>query len=282
MQAAQRAPRKEAPPNVSVDVALRCEVLGPLVMSGSGGPIALPRGRAAALVCWLALRQGQAVAPRALAELLWPSVLEGAQGPGDHLGALGALASRVRAALGGPYPAGQGLALDKAGYRLVLEPGALDAAAFEHLVSDGLRRGTSERDGSAAESLSAALALWRGEPYAELALHPLALVEVTRLRLLHMAATEELNGIRLAGPVDYQLVADLEAMTWRHPERERLWRQLALALYRSGRQVEALRVFARCRRAMGGVAEVLAPESVRLERAIARQDPTLEDGELTD
>ncbi|MGH9132085.1 MAG: BTAD domain-containing putative transcriptional regulator, partial [Acidimicrobiales bacterium] len=81
---------------------------------------------------------------------------------------------------------------------------------------------------------------------------------------------------------DYQLVADLEAMTWRHPERERLWRQLALALYRSGRQVEALRVLARCRRAMGGVAEVLAPESVRLERAIARQDPTLEDGELTD
>jgi DNA-binding SARP family transcriptional activator len=222
------------------------------------------------LLSWLVARANQPVGFGEAADMLWSD-----SPPVDPVRAVRGMVRRIRQAVGD-----QGVVTVPGGYLLRAATGEIDARIFEQRIDEGVALLRRERRDEAETPLRAALGLWRGEPHPELQHHPVALGEITHLWLLRLAATEHLIGIRLTRPVDYELVADLESLTARHPERERLWRQLALALYRTGRQAEALRVFARLRLAAPGGPRTADSPTARLEHAISAQDPALELGEL--
>src|SRR5919204_595850 len=126
------------------------------------------------------------------------------------------------------------------GYRVRIEPDALDLERFERLVAEGrdaLAGGDAERS---ADALREALALWRGEPLAELGEGPFAQRECTRLEELRLAALEERVEADLQLGRHARLVPELERLVREHPLRERLRGQLMLALYRCGRQADGL------------------------------------------
>ncbi|MDX6473737.1 MAG: hypothetical protein QOK22_2553 [Gaiellaceae bacterium] len=157
-------------------------------------------------------------------------------------------------------------------YELRLDGDALDAALFERLVADAGRLPLAE----SAEVLREALALWRGPALADVAELRLARTEAARLEEIQLAATESRIEAEVAlGRSDH--IAELEALVARHPLRERLRAQLMLALYRNGRQADALAVYARTRELLVGELGIEpGPELRRLERAILEQDPELE------
>ena len=129
---------------------------------------------------------------------------------------------------------------------------------------------------SAAQKLRRALALWRGPPLAELAYEPFAQAEIVRLEELRWAALEQRIDADLAAGRHTELVGELEALIAEHPLRERLRCQLMLALYRSGRQAEALDVYRHARRELSEQLGLEPGEELkRLEQAILRQDPAL-------
>src|SRR6185295_6378022 len=129
------------------------------------------------------------------------------------------------------------------GYVLRVEPGACDLERFEALALEGrtaLEAGDAAR---ASERLSAALALWRGPAFAEFTTEPFAATEAMRLEELHLTCIEQRIEAELSLGHHAALIGDLEALTRRHPLRERLHSQLMLALYRAGRQAEALAAY---------------------------------------
>src|SRR5438552_90027 len=129
---------------------------------------------------------------------------------------------------------------------------------------------------AAAETLRSALALWRGPALADLAWEPFAQGEIVRLEELRVAALEDRIDADLALGRHGQLVGELERLASEHPLRERLRGQLMLALYRSGRQADALAVYQRARRTLVEELGIEPGESLRkLERAILEQDPAL-------
>jgi len=162
------------------------------------------------------------------------------------------------------------------GYRLVVEPAAVDLFEFIRLSAEG-RAALAARDAAgAAERLRAALALWRGPPLADLAWEPFAQSEIVRLDELRLAALEDRIDADLALGRHGQLVGELEGLVAEHPLRERLRAQLMLALYRSGRQADALAVYQRARRTLVDELGIEPGESLRkLERAILAHDPSL-------
>ncbi|MBA2360258.1 MAG: winged helix-turn-helix domain-containing protein, partial [Actinobacteria bacterium] len=172
---------------------------------------------------------------------------------------------------------GDRLVTRSGGYMLELEPGALDLDRFQALAGEGrelLARGEARR---AAELLGAALALWRGPALVDFSYEPFAQTEIQRLEELRLTALEDRIEADLALGRHAQLVAELEALVLEHPLRERLRGQLMLALYRSGRQGEALEVYREARELL--VSELgiePGPGLQELHRAILNQDPALE------
>ncbi len=159
------------------------------------------------------------------------------------------------------------------GYLLRVAPGQLDAERFEHLVEEARRGGPA----AAADRLREALALWRGTPLPEFAFDSFAQTEIGRLEELRIAALEERLEADLALGRQAELVGELEVLVREHPLRERLRGQLILALYRSGRQAEALAAYQDTRRVL--VEELgiePGPRLQQLEKAILLQDPALE------
>jgi DNA-binding SARP family transcriptional activator len=155
------------------------------------------------------------------------------------------------------------------GYRLAVEPDALDLDRFERLVGSARGLDAEER----AERLREALALWRGEPLAEVAFQPFALPEVRRLEELRLATLEDRIDADLACERYAGLVSELEALVGRHPLRERVRGQLMLALYHSGRQGDALAAYQDARRAL--VDELglePSPQLQELQAQILRQE----------
>src|SRR6266508_1238817 len=199
-------------------------ILGPLEVHDGSGPVRVPGAKERALLADLLVNAGRVVAADRLVEDLWGEEL-----PGNPANTLQGRVSALRRALG---PAGAGLLLtNPPGYQLAVEPEQLDAARFQRLVAEA--DATAATDGPrAARLLEAALGLWRGAALADFADRPWARTEAARL--------EEL---RLAGGGDAELVGELETLVTAHPLRERLRGQLILALYRSGRQADALRVY---------------------------------------
>jgi DNA-binding SARP family transcriptional activator len=162
-------------------------------------------------------------------------------------------------------------------YTLAVELGELDRDRFERLLGEGRAALAAGDSADAAELLRDALALWRGSPLSDFAYERFAQDEITRLEELHLAALEARIEADLALGRHVELVPELEALVGGHPLREHLRWQLMLALYRAGRQAEALEAYRDARRTL--LAELgIEPGRMlhELERAILSQDPALE------
>ena len=160
---------------------------------------------------------------------------------------------------------------------LVVNPSDFDAALFEELCGEGralLRHG---RPDQARDRFTRALALWRGPPLAEFADQPFARAEAGRLEELRAIAVEDRIAADLALGDHNAVIAELRQLVGEQPLRERPWEQLMLALYRAGRQGDALAAYQRCRETLDeqlGVAP--APALKRMENAILAHDPSLD------
>jgi predicted ATPase/DNA-binding SARP family transcriptional activator len=244
-------------------------ILGPLEVRDGATLVRVPGAKERALLADLVVHAGRVVSADRLIEDLW-----GEDPPGNPGNALQGRVSALRRALG---PSGSGLLVTSPpGYRLEADRESVDAARFERLVAEAST--PAQADGSrATRLLEEALGLWRGPALAEFADTPWAQAEATRLEELRLAAREALAERTLAAGDHAGLVGELEALVAAHPTRERLRGLLMVALYRSGRQADALTLYQRTREVL---AEELgidpSPELQRTYQAILLQAPTLE------
>ena len=172
--------------------------------------------------------------------------------------------------------AGAVLITERQGYRLVLGPDDFDVAQFEAAVRAGLSAAAAGRQQAAVASLDEALALWRGEAYEEFADAAFSVAERLRLFELHAQAEELRTGIALDFGATGELVPVLEKRVAAAPYRERGWEQLILALYRAGRQSDALGAYRRATRTLAEDLGVEPGPALRdLEARVLRQDPGL-------
>jgi DNA-binding SARP family transcriptional activator len=245
-------------------------ILGPLVVHADGGaPVALRGRRRRTLLAVLLVNANEVVPDGVLFEELWP-----AEPPASGATALRVRVSQLRTVLA---DAGATLVRQADGYVLQVDPARIDARRFERLLAQGseaLRAGTPER---AVRALREALRLWRGPALGEFADQPSVRLEAARLTELHVTAQEELAEAELALGHHAALVPELERLVAAEPLRERPRGLLMLALYRSGRQADALAAYREARRAL--VDELGLEPSRRLrelEAAILRQQPGLD------
>src|SRR5205085_12458459 len=162
------------------------------------------------------------------------------------------------------------------GYKLVVEPDTVDLLEFVRLCEDGHATLTAGDPGGAAETLRRALALWSGPPLSDIAWEPFAQAEIVRLEDLRATAFENRIEADLALGRHGQVISELEQLVSEHPLRERFRGQLMLALYRAGRQADALAVYQRARKTVVDELGIEPSESLRkLERAILAHDPSL-------
>jgi tetratricopeptide (TPR) repeat protein len=162
------------------------------------------------------------------------------------------------------------------GYLLGVDPEVVDAVRFERLAADGRRALEAGQPVVAAEALAAALRLWRGEAYGEFADVSALRAEAARLEQVRLAAVADRVEADLAAGMGAELVAELEGLTGRHPGHEVLWGQLMRALYRAGRQADALAAFRRAREALVDSSGVdPSPALVEIHRQILAQDAGL-------
>lgn len=248
-------------------------VLGPLEARAEGQVLQLGPPKQRALLAVLLLHANRMVPVGRLLEALWParqppSALSNLHGYVSHL-------RRVLAAQGPGGPAAE-LAWQPPGYRLVIDPAALDLHRFDNLVEEGRAALAAGDAAAAAERLRRALALWRGPALADLTeLAPLA-AEAAVLEERRLAAVEDRVEADLLLGRHAEVVAELEALTAEHPLRERLRAQRMLALYRSGRPAEALAVYDDSRRTLVRELGVEpSPLLQQLQRAILSGDPHL-------
>jgi predicted ATPase/DNA-binding SARP family transcriptional activator len=218
--------------------AVRIGILGPLdVRDGAARPIEVNGPRLRALLIRLALDAGRTVPADRLIDDLW-----GDAPPAGAANALQALVSRLRGALGqDAVESGPG------GYRLAVEPGQVDAVAFERLLGD-----VRDQDDPAqrAETLRRALGLWRGPALADVAGAEFAGPSIVRLEELRVEALEERIEADIALGRAARLVPELDELTALHPLRERLRGQQMRALYAAGRQADALTAYDDARRTL--------------------------------
>ena len=247
---------------------LEVQLLGPVEARMGGQPLPLGRRKQRALVALLALNANRVVSTDELIEALW-----GERPPPTAPVALYGLVSGLRKLL---EPGQQGTVVTKApGYVLALPPASIDLGRFELLVAEG-RRALEARDPTTASArLNEALELWRGPPLQDLAYLPFAQREIDRLDELRLGALETRIDADLARGRNGDLVSELESLVAEHPLRERLRAQLMTALYRDGRQADALAAYREARAALVELGLEPAGELRELERAILRHDPSL-------
>jgi DNA-binding SARP family transcriptional activator len=242
-------------------------ILGPLEVAEQDALRALGGSKQRAVLAILLLHRGAVVSSERLIDELW-----GERPPVTAAKTLQGYISRLRKTLDEDVLHTRGH-----GYVLTPAPGQLDLDLFERLAGEGREALSAGDSATAAERLRSALALWRGSPLADLAYEPFAQVEIARLQEVRLATLEDRIEADLGLGRHGQLVAELEALVREQPLRERVRGQLMLALYRSGRQAEALEVYGETRRAL---IEELGLEPRRelqdLETAVLRHDPVLD------
>src|SRR5215217_3633245 len=244
-------------------------ILGPLEVRANGDRLALGGPKQRALLAILLLNADRVVSRDRLIEELWAN-----DPPQAARHALDVIVSRLRKALGASDGGGSVLVTRAPGYLLRVEPGDVDLRRFERLVEYGRR---AFELGDADRAVRAAEDLWRGRPLADLEFEPFARAHVERLEELHLVGIGERIDAELALGRYPRLVAELEALAAEHPLRERLRAQLMLALYRCGRQADALATYCRARSALvEQIGIELGPELRALHEAILRQDPGLD------
>jgi predicted ATPase/DNA-binding SARP family transcriptional activator len=242
-------------------------ILGPLEVSDEGGAVSLGGRKPRTLLAVLLLQANEVVPADRLIDELW-----GEDSPEHAADALRVNVSRLRKAL--PQDV---LTTRSPGYLVRVEPEQLDLHRFERLVDEGrslLARGLAAE---ASERLHEALSLWRGPPLADFAYENFAQTAIGRLEEIRLAAVELRIEADLALGRHDELVGELETLIAEHPLREHLRMYLMTALYRSGRQAEALDAYQDARRVL--VDELgIEPRAAlqELERAILRHDPALD------
>jgi WD40 repeat protein/DNA-binding SARP family transcriptional activator len=236
---------------------MEIRVLGPVEVRADGRSVAIGAGKPRALLVMLALYEGSTVSTDRLVEGLW-----GEEAPATAAKMVQLAVSQLRKALAGAGGGAEIITRGR-GYELRLGSGGLDARRFEQLVEGGM-----PREG---------LALWRGRPLADLADQPFAVEEIRRLEKLRVTALELAIEQDLAAGRHREVVGELDALVAEEPLRERLHAHRMLALYRLGRQAEALEAYRHARRAVvEAIGVEPGPELRRLHEAILRQDPELE------
>ena len=250
------------------------QVLGPFEVRREGGPVPLGPAKQRTLLAILLVRANEIVSSDRLTEELWPE-------PPDTAGnALQVYVHKLRKALEPDRRRGESgeLLITRApGYMLCVEPGQLDAGRFARLLGDGKAAAEAGDQATAARTLAQALELWRGPAYADFAYDPFAQAEIARLEELRLDAMEARIEADLALGGAAELVGELETLIGDNPLRERLRGQLMLALYRAGRQADALEAYDEARRTLDeelGLAP--SPSLQRLQTDILRQAPALE------
>jgi YVTN family beta-propeller protein len=241
-------------------------VLGPVEARRDGRELPLGGRKQRALLALLLLHANEAVSRDRLIDGVW-----GERPPPTVARTLDAYVSRLRKLLGDGR-----LSRRPAGYQLQVEPGELDVVRFQRLREQGREQLARGEAAQAAATLRSALSLWRGAALADVLFEPFAAAEAAGLEQQRLGALEDRAEADLALGRAGDLVPELEALVRQHPLRERLLYQLMLALYRAGRQAEALSAFQAARRRL---AEELGlepdPQLQALERQILEQDPAL-------
>jgi DNA-binding SARP family transcriptional activator len=242
-------------------------ILGPLEVWDGGSEVSVGGRKPRALLAVLLLHANEVVPADQLIDELW-----GEDSPERAADALRVNVSRLRKAL--PQDV---LTTRSPGYVVRVETNELDLHRFERLVDKGrslLARGLAA---DASERLREALSLWRGTALADFSYESFAQAAIGRLEEIRVAAVELRIESDLALGRHGELVAELHALAAEHPLRERLRMFLITALYRSGRQAEALEAYQAARRALVGELGIEpSTELQELERAILRQDPALD------
>ena len=213
-------------------------ILGPVEVVHEGRSLALGGSRERAVLALLLLSANRVVSAERLAADLWDDAP-----PDGGVQSLRVFVSRLRKALRDGGIGDEILVTKSPGYMARIEPVALDAACFEALVVEGRERaGRGDHEG-AAGAFRQALGLWRGPALSDVAGAPLARAEAARFDEVRLVALEERIDADLACGRHGELLPELEALTRAHPVRERFWAHRMIALYRSGRQAEALRAY---------------------------------------
>jgi DNA-binding SARP family transcriptional activator len=238
-------------------------VLGPLEVFDEAGPLLLGGQKQRAVLAILLLEPGRVVSTDRLIDALW-----GEQPPRTATTSLQNFISQLRKLLGPDV-----LETKAPGYRVRIRPGELDLDRFRVLVESAGKAEPEER----AAKLRQALALWRGAPLADFAFEAWAQPHITHLEEVRLATLEDRVEADLEAGRHADLVGELEVLVEQHPVRERLRGQYMLALYRSGRQAEALAAYQECRRIL--VDELGIEPSRELQRlhgSILRQEAELQ------
>ncbi|MFC5828266.1 BTAD domain-containing putative transcriptional regulator [Nonomuraea insulae] len=247
---------------------MRMCFLGPLRVYDGDRLLSLGGPKQRLVLAHLVIRVNQVVPVERLIDEIWAD-----RPPESARSTLQSYVSHLRKALGGDRIESHGR-----GYALRIRPDEADGLLFEAKAGEG-RRLLAGDPQAAAAALREALGLWQGPPFADLSSEPSLRTEIGRLEELRLSVTEDQVGAELEQGHHGRLVSELEALTAAHPLRERLCGQLMLALYRSGRQAEALVSFERSRRLLSEELGIdPSPDLRRLHEQILRQDVALQPG----
>jgi DNA-binding SARP family transcriptional activator len=244
-------------------------ILGPFEAFDGKRGLSLGGARQRAVLALLLLRANEALTRDVIVDELW-----GEQPPQT----VGKVLQNCISALRKELPGGvDTLRTVGSSYVLQLTAGELDRDRFERGLAEGRAALAAGELENAAEQLRAALGLWRGAPLCDFAYERFAQDEIARLEELHVTAVEDRIEADLALGRHSEVVPEVEALVARHPVRERLRGQLMLALYRSGRQAEALAAYRDARRTLLGELGIEPGRALQqLEQAILAQDPALD------
>ena len=252
-------------------------LLGPLEVRDRGQAVPIGGLKPRALLAVLLLNANRVVSTEHLIDALW-----GDRPPASARRTVQFFVHRLRRTLTDPLGEDRpsGLLLTRGtGYVLRLEPEQLDVERFRQLLDHARDAHAGGKPLRAVETLEAALGLWRGRALADFADEAFAQAEIARLEELRLAAVTERVAIRLELGHHAELVGELRALVRSHPLREGLRGQLILALYRSGRQAEALQSYQATRRTfIDELGVEPGPELQRLEQAVLAHDPSLDRG----
>jgi LuxR family maltose regulon positive regulatory protein len=245
---------------------MEVRLFGELEAVAGGVPVPVRGAKQRALLALLALQRGQPVSADRLIDVLW-----GDGQAANPANALQAQIGQLRRTLG---PAA--VLTTEAGYALAAGPGEVDVVRFEQLVAMGQRLAADGEMEPASAALGEALGLRRGEPLAEFTYAGFFDAERAHLDELTLVAIESRAGADLGLGRHGELAGELEALCRKYPLRERLWELLILALYRSGRQAEALRAYTEIRDRLAGELGIDPGPALReLQARILAQDPLL-------
>ena len=250
------------------------QILGPLEVRHEGAQVALGAAKQRALLAILLIHANELVSSDRLIDELWPTP------PRTAANALQVYVGKLRKALEperAPGAPAEQLLTRAPGYMLRTEPDQLDADRFERLLIEGRSAGEAKDHPTAARRLHEALGLWRGRALADFTYDPFAQAEIARLEELRLDAIGERVEADLALGKAADLVGELEALISDNPLRESFRGQLMLALYRSGRQADALEAYRQtCEVLDEELGLAPSPPLERLQTAILRQEPALE------